>query len=189
MPKQDSAQLLQLREAFTAYSRSQTKANQDIFRTNYLNYIRQITRDLSLPEKDDDITFIQGDSIHHVFSTMATELSPCYTADARNQHFPTAVPFFRGGPEGRGWDGRTAKSGTRPAPAATVDRQNRFRGDGRSPCVAASTPAAKRLRQVRPGTGGDAPRQAPAPGSPMDGRPKMGCFERNDGHSSRGPVP
>tara|TARA_B100001173_G_C16001567_1_gene553716 strand:- start:488 stop:1372 length:885 start_codon:yes stop_codon:yes gene_type:complete len=91
MPKQDSAQLLQLREAFTAYSRSQTKANQDIFRTNYLNYIRQITRDLSLPEKDDDITFIQGDSIHHVFSTMATELSPCYTADARNQHFPTAV--------------------------------------------------------------------------------------------------
>ena len=95
MPKQDSAQLLQLREAFISYSNSQTKANQDAFRIAYLNYIRQLTTQISLPEKDDDIEFIQGNLIKNVFSAITTELSPCYTADARNQHFPTAalIPF------------------------------------------------------------------------------------------------
>ena len=91
MPKQDSAQLLQLREAFISYSNSQTKANQDAFRIAYLNYIRQLTTQISLPEKDDDIEFIQGNLIKNVFSAITTELSPCYTAEIRDQHFPTAA--------------------------------------------------------------------------------------------------
>ena len=91
MPKQDSAQLLQLREAFISYSNSQTKANQDAFRIAYLNYIRQLTTQISLPEKDDDIEFIQGSLIKNVFSAITTELSPCYTAEIRDQHFPTAA--------------------------------------------------------------------------------------------------
>ncbi len=91
MPKQDSAQLLQLREAFIAYSNSQTEANQDVFRIAYLNYIRQLTTQISLPEKDEDIEFVQGNLIKNVFSAITTELSPCYTAEIRDQHFPTAA--------------------------------------------------------------------------------------------------
>ena len=91
MPKQNSDQLMQLLNAFNAYSRSQTIANQDIFRTAYLDYIQQLTEDFRPPKKNTGMEFIQGDNIRDIYNTMENELRCCYTTEARIQHFPTAV--------------------------------------------------------------------------------------------------
>ena len=90
MPQLNHSQLIELRDAFNSFSRSDSKENQETFRKHFLIYIRQLDQ-VTLPVKNEDIEFIQGEQIRHVHQAMETELSPCYTIESRNHHFPTAV--------------------------------------------------------------------------------------------------